>query len=109
LGITGSNKKDYPYKLKQRIWGLGRSWVKPVIDIHDEFGVAETVGLPVRPNLWCHRLSDQYVPVVDRSLQLPNSVNNEMDDASPKNMASFESTWGKLLTGNVQERDLMNV
>jgi len=88
---TGSNKKIYPYN-KAKNWGLAE-WVKPVIDIMMS-GVAETVDYQVRQIYDAIGCPDQYVRI---EATLPNSVNNEMDDASPKNMQALKA-HGEVLT-----------
>lgn len=93
---TGSNKKVYPYK-KAKNWGLAE-WVKPVIDIM-MCGVSETVDYQVRQIYDAIECPNQYVRI---EAALPNSVEADMDDASPENMRALKK-HGEALTKNYRK------
>ena len=87
---TGHSKKIYQYE-KAKDWGVA-GWVKPIIDIMMS-GVSETVDYQVREIYDAVDASDQYLRI---DTQLMVGVNNDMDDASPKNLNALKITGDNL-------------
>ncbi|MEP7264426.1 MAG: patatin-like phospholipase family protein [Bacteroidota bacterium] len=91
---TGSTKRSYDYDIIKKKWAMGM--IQPIIDMMMS-GVAETTHFELIKIFQAVGNRDNYIRIEPSDL---DSVNEEMDDASPKNLDDLKTLGDKTAQDN---------
>ena len=95
---TGEIKEPYKYK-KAKHWGRF-CWILPLIDMLLSSG-SEVVSFQVKKLFEAENSKSNYKRIVPKLI----NVNDEMDDASPKNIANLKSVAEQYIANNSNKLD----